>query len=96
MNHSYQKLKANEEYVFNTKDYHAHKFHAPSFVYIIYLIQSYVLKSLYVRIKTYLRIFHVYIKPNVIDPFLYDIINETREFYIFLQKMNDYLCNSLK
>jgi len=47
-------------------------------------------------LKTYLRIFHVYIKPNVIDPFLYDIINETREFYIFLQKNDDYLCNSLK
>jgi len=28
MNHSYQKLEANEEYVFNTKDQNAHKFHA--------------------------------------------------------------------
>jgi len=57
MTHSYQKLEANEEYVFNTKDYHAHKFHAPSFVYIIYLIQSYVLKSIYVRIKNLFRYF---------------------------------------
>ena len=72
MTHSYQKLEANEEYAFNTKDYHLHKFHAPSFVYIICLIQSYVLKSIYVRIKTYLGIFHVYIKPNVKDLFLYD------------------------